>query len=273
MNIHKHEQVVEFVHSHPVFKGILDDNYLNDLAKKIEENEPNWPKTLEIYCHIIEDTRSNLDTLEIGLRFIIETVSGQPKSDFINRLKDVNNVGTVFETCLIGALYRELKNNVYPYPDIGNRQRVEAKLTIDELNLFLEASVLNFSEADLDSFRSAESQGGISVTSLPGTGEGRVIQKIEEKFKRYNSDERNILLLSQYSCLPLHDCGIEAVKSYLHEYGKNDSARNFCGIFYFDRFECLAWIENKFCKKELMLNSRIVNILESAFSGMIPCNR
>lgn len=271
MRITEHNRVVKYIKEHPIFLDVLDESILSEYGKLVteHEHEPDWPCMPEIYCCLMEGTRCNLTTLEEGLKFTLCHTNGQPRGDFLARLRDVNSVGTVFELSVIGSLVLEFgKNNVNPYPTIDNARRVEVQLNLGKQELFIEATVLNFSDDDKKMFEIAKAQDGISCEWLSGTGEGRVIQKVEGKFQRFKKDANNILVLSQYSCLPFHDCGIKALRNYLEKDGHNEPGCHFAGVFYFDRHKYLEWINNGgFLHGPL---SDEIEKLKKAFPKMIP---
>lgn len=267
----KHQSVVDYIGEYTVFQQVLDDALISEIGKQVALSAPRWPKVPEIYCCIIEGTRVNLDILEIGLDFAINHTHGQARSDFLGRLRDVESVGTVFELAMIGALVVEFgEDYVEPYPRLEQKQRSEARLSVEEKELYLEASVLNYSDADNEIFENARQQGGVAVGTLPGTGEGRIVQKIDEKMKRYKIGLPNLLILSQDSCLPLKECAIEAIEEVLRTKGAYPPLCHFAGIFYFDRFNFIIYIENENC--EMRLSSTIINSIEKAFDKMRPCN-
>lgn len=243
---------------------------LNDFAERWLQESPKWS---ELYCAIIKGTKVNLETFEVGFKFVGQNIQGQPRSDCISRLRDTNNVGTVFEITCIGSLILEFgEKNIKPYPKFPNGQRGEVLLDIEEHSIYFEASVLSFSDEDKQLFEKAKKNNGISVSSISGTGEGRVITKFKEKVQRYHQEFPNIFLLSQYSCLPSERSGISAIKNYLNQYGKKDPARNYTGVFYFDRFCCLEWIQNAGCEAKIKIPNKIICKLRNGFGRMSPKN-
>ena len=119
-------------------------------------------------------------------------------------------------------------------------------------------------------YKKARSNNGVAVGHLPGSGEGRVITKVEEKMKRYAKGVPNIFLMSQYSCLPFEERGIEAVKSYFEDYGSRAPACNYSGIFYFDRFRLLKWIKNVGSGEHRKLQRETISQFQKAFCRMCP---
>lgn len=265
-----HQIVLDYINKHPLLRKIYDDASLDDFDKRWLQESPKWP---ELYCAIIDGTRVNLETFEAGFKFLYQKIQGQPRSDCISRLRDTNNVGTVFEITCIGSLILEFgEKNIKPYPKFPNGQRGEVLLDIEEHSIYFEASVLSFSDEDKQLFEEAKEDNGISVRSISGTGEGRVITKLEEKIQRYHQEFPNIFLLSQYSCLPFERAGISAIKNYLNQYGRKDPARNYTGVFYFDRFCCLEWLQNAGCKAKIKIPNKIICRLRNTFGRMSPKN-
>lgn len=265
-----HQIVLDYINRHPLLRKIYNYASLDDFTKRRLQKSPKWP---ELYCAIIDRTRVNLEIFEVGLKSCISNIQGQPRSDCISRLRDANNVGTVFEITCIGSLIIEFgEENIKPYPKFPNGQRGEVLLDIEEHSIYFEASVLSFSDEDKQLFEEAKKDNGISVRSISGTGEGRVITKLEEKFQRYHQEFPNILLFSQYSCLPFQTAGISAMRNYLNQYGRKDPARNYAGVFYFDRFCCLGWLQNTGCKAKIKIPNRIICRLRNTFGSMSPKN-
>jgi hypothetical protein len=258
-----HQIVLDYIVKHPVLRKIYNNALLKDFSERWLTESQKWP---ELYCAIIEGTKINFETFEVGLKFVDQNIHGQPRSDCISRLRDTNNVGTVFELTCIGSLILEFgERNTKPYPKFPNGQRGEVLLTIGGRSIYFEASVLSFSDEDKQSFEEAKKNDGISAGWMSGTGEGRVITKFEEKIQRYHEEFPNIFLLSQYSCLPFRGSGIDLIKKYLKQYGGRSSARNYSGVFYFDGFYCSEWIQNVGCKSEIKIPDKIINRLKNAF--------
>lgn len=263
-----HQIVLDYIIEHPVLKKIYDDVSLPDFAERWVTGPKKWP---ELYCAIIEGTRINLETFEVGFKFVDQNICGQPRSDCISRLKDTNNVGTVFELSCIGSLILEFgEENTKPYPKFTNGQRGEVLLSIEGRSIYFEASVLSFSDDDKQLLEEAKKNAGISVGWIAGTGEGRVITKFKEKIQRYHQEFPNIFLLSQYSCLPFEGFGIDVIKTYLKQYGGKCPAQNYSGVFYFDGFYCSEWIENAGCKAEIKIPDEIISRLKNAFAKISP---
>ena len=267
VNSKYHINVVNFVENHPIYKTIFDDSFMRDLSDRWSQKSPRFPG---LYCAILEETRCNLKTFEAGFRFVSIEVKGQPKSDLISRLRDPKNVGSVFEVTLIGSLILEFGGcKITPYPKLDDGKRAELSIESNGQNIFIEASVLSFSEKDNQAFEQARLNDGVSVVMLPGTGEGRVIKKIEEKMQRYARGFPNIFLLSQSSCLPRLDFAIKAVESYFKKYGHTSPTCNYSGIFYFDRFQVLKWIENIGSDKCAKIQEKTISHLKKAFCRML----
>jgi len=267
----KHDEVVNYVEGHPVFKNVLDEGMLEGIKGEIEEAGDKWPKVPEIYCCLIEGTRVNLMTLERGLEFASNTTKGQVRSDFVGRLRDIGSTGTVFELAIIGALVERFgERAVTAYPSLPNGQRGEVRLNEKGMRIYFEASVISFSDADKKIFEAAYRSGGTAVGGLPGTGEGRVVQKMEEKFRRFAHDAPNVLVLSQYSCLPFHESGLSAVRDHLGKYGGKGCVGNYAGVFYFDRFTWLKYVRNRHALPAARISRCMAKNLSSAFEKMAP---
>ncbi len=263
-----HKKVIEYTNNHPTFKEILNDALLTSIEREWQEHNPKFP---EIYCCIVDCTRVNLNILEVGLKFALSHSSGQPKYEFISHLRDKENVGSVFELVILGALIMKFdEDKVKPFPDLGNGQRADVILRLGEREIYFECSVLNFSVADKDGIQRALSRNGISASWLPGTGEGRIIQKIKDKFIRYKTGAPNVLLLSQYSCLPFECNGLNVLRKYLERNGGISPANCYSGVFYFDRFKCLMWIPNQSCTSESAISPEEIKLLSDTFEKMWP---
>jgi len=263
-----HQIVVNYISKHPLLERVFDRRTLEDLGERRHQESPKWP---ELYLAIIDRRRVNLDTFQAGFSLVMSKTQGQPRSDCISRLRDTNSVGTVFEVTCIGSLIPEFgEENVTPYPEFPNGQRGEVLLDIEGQHICLEASVLSFGEEDNQGFEAAKGSNGVSVGSMRGIGKGRVILKLEEKMSRYHPDFPNIFLLSQYSCLPPEKAGISVAREHLNRHGKEDPARNFTGVFYFDRFRCLEWLQNAGCRSKARIPDHIIRRLTSAFGRMPP---
>jgi len=219
----------------------------------------------------MDPTRVNLIIIEAGLKFTMSHARGQSRSDFIGRLQDCKSVGGVFELAILGALASKFnEDKLKPFPDLGKGQHADAVLKLGKREVYFECSVLNFSDADIETFELAKLRDGVSITWLKGTGEGRLIQKIEEKFTRYKKGATNVLLLSQYSCLPFERNGLNVLKEYLQVNGGTPPVNCYAGVFYFDRFKCLTWIHNKSCPSEYAISLEESLLLSSAFEKMVP---
>jgi len=265
-----HQIALDYIKKHPIFKKIYTNKLLDDFAKRWSQAHPSFP---ELYCAIIEGTRFNLETFEVGFKCVYQNIQGQPKSDCMTKLRDTNIVGTVFEITCIGALILEFgEKSIKPYPQFPNGQRADVLLDVEGHSIYFEASVLSFSDKDRQSIEEANRNNGISSAFWIPTGEGRVITKFEEKIQRYHQKLPNIFLLSQYSCLPSEESGISAIKDYLNHYGIKDPTQNYSGVFYFDRFYCLEWIQNAGCKTEIKIDDKIVSKLKNAFEKTSPKN-
>jgi hypothetical protein len=162
------------------------------------------------------------------------------------------------------------EDKVKPFPALGNRQRADVILRLGEREIYIECSVLNFSDADKDGIKRALSRDGVSASWLPGTGEGRIVQKIKEKFTRYKDGAPNVLLLSQYSCLPFERDGLNVLREYLELNGGASPANCYSGGFYFDRFKCLIWIPNQSCASECAISHEESQLLSDTFEKMRP---
>jgi hypothetical protein len=263
----KHQIVLDFIKDHPLFKKIYTDDLLDNFDTRWSQKSPRFP---ELYCAIAEGTRCNLKAFEVGLKWVDQNTHGQPRSDFIAKLRGTH-IGTVFEITCMGALILEFgEKSIKPYPKFPNGQRGEVLLDVEGLSIYFEASVLSFSDRDRQSIEEANRNNGISGCFWTPSGEGRVIIKFEEKIQRYHKTLPNIFLLSQYSCLPSESSGISVIKDYLNHNGMKEPTRNYSGVFYFDRFYCLEWIQNVGCKTEIKIDDRIVSKLKNAFEKMSP---
>lgn len=268
MSVPEHKLVVDYVNAHPVFKQALDDGLLADLERRWPRCDEGWP---ELYCCIVCPERANLATVELGLSFALRNTQGQRRSDILGRLRDTRSIGTVFELAAFGSLVLEFgDDHVVPYPDLGGRRRAEAKVETSGGPVWIEATVLGFSDADKEEIKLARARGGVAVTSVPGTGEGRVIQKVEEKFARYKAGAPNMLLLSQYSGMPLEAYGVEALEDHFAANGRKVPACRFAGVFYFNRFECLQWVPNPGCAAQYLISDGSRQAVERAFVRMRP---
>ena len=263
-----HKEVIEYIGNHPAFGVILDDALLTSIEGEWQEHIPKFP---EIYCCIVDCTRVDLNILEAGLKFALSYTSGQPKSEFISHLQDKEGVGTVFELAILGALVLKFgEDKVKPFPDLGRGQRADVILRMGEREIYFECSVLNFSDADKDGIQRALSSDGTSASWLPGTGEGRIIQKIKGKFTRYKEGAPNVLLLSQYSCLPFDLYGLKVLREYLEVNGGTAPVSFYSGVFYFGQFKNHTWIPNQSCASESVISPEEWQLLSDTFEQMRP---
>lgn len=247
------------LHGRPLLANIFTEVELKEACGHIENR--NIPKPEIIGALLNEEI--NIDLLENGLRINLENVSQKRKNNVCERFRDPQQLGTVSEFVVLGALSRYFGDkNISPYPDIGNGKSVEAKLIIDEHSIYIEVSELSFGEEEMCLYEKARnSPDRTAFSSISGPGEGRLIMKIKEKIRRYVPDAPNVLIIRQGTPLPMR--GVELIRNYLNNDEDLDQKQHWSGIFYLNKNE-VNWLSNPNKMQSCSLKDKLVKQLDNS---------
>ena len=267
-----HGQVAKYIQEHPLFQEVLTANLMVDVEKN------RWPRgpvgAPELYICILDallgHPRVDLGFLEAGLRLVFDQAPKQPRTDLISNLQSNGPVGGVFELACFGAIVTSFGSEaIEPYPRLPDGRHMDARLSYCGQDVFFEFSVLDFARHVKTQREYALQHGGKHyAASLPGLGEGRLIQKVEEKLCRACTGHPNVLLLSQYGNLPFPEKAVTLISDYLQEYGCAEPAVYCSAILYLDRFKLQRDLINPHAREANVLPSPIVDCMCKCFKTM-----